>query len=153
MDGKRIIITAVLVSAVALAVAVVALVRQIQNSRAQAIKATARVEGGRRLVIEVINTGAGSVTLEAVGLWVSIDKQHGVIAEPGELHDWEDLWEHTSSMLTLANPTLPQHLDGGVWKAWTVNLEPGHPIELPGARAYITVYLKPGGTTTALVQL
>ena len=152
MDDKRMIIIAVLVSVVALAVALVALVRQIHHSRAQAIKATARMEGGLRLTIEVINTGASSITLQAIGLWVSVDKQHGVLAEPGELHDWEDLWELTGSVLTLASPTLPTDLDGGIWKAWTIDLEPGHPIELPGARAYVTVYLK-GGTTTALVQV
>ena len=153
--ANRMIVVAVLASVVALAAAVVALVRQMHQTRALAIKATARLEpgdGGRRLVIEVINTAAATVTLQAIGLWVSVDKRRGAPATPGQRRDWEDLWDHAGSMLELANPSLPTELDGGIWQAWGVELEPGHPIELPGARAYVTVYLKPGGTTTALVQ-
>jgi hypothetical protein len=153
------IIIAVLAAVAALAAAAVALVRQMHQTRALAVKATARLErgvSGRRLLIEVINTAAATVTVQAIGLWVSVDKQHQANAEPRELpegHDWEDLWDHSGSMLELAKPSLPTELDGGIWKAWSVELEPEHPIELPGARAYVTVYLKPGGTTTTLVQL
>jgi len=146
------LIIAVLASVAAVATAAVALVRLTYETRARAIKLTAHIEhgaGAPNLTVEAINTSGGILTVQAIWLWVSVDKMHGTPAEPGAMHDWEDLWQVTSSEVTPA----PAELDAGIWKAWSITLDPDHPITSPGARAYVTAYLKPLGTSTALVQI
>jgi hypothetical protein len=145
------IVIAVIASVAALAIAVVALVRLIYETRARAIIVTARIDhgsGAPRLTVEVVNTSASILTVQAIWFWVSVDKKHETPAEPGSLHDWEDLWDLTGSEVALA-----AELDAGIWKAWSIDLEPDSPVTSPGARAYVTAYLKPFGTATALVRI
>ncbi len=143
---------ALLASVVAAAIAAVALMRLTYETRARSIKLTARLDhstGTPRLTVEAINTSSSILTIQAISLWVSVDKLHDTPAEPGTMHDWEDLWQVTNSEVTPA----PTELDAGIWKAWALPLTPDHPITSPGARAYVTAYLKPHGTSTALVQI
>ena len=146
---------AVLAAVAALAVALVALLRLEQQRKARALLVSARVEqgsGGSELVVEVVNSGSGAVTVSAVWLWISTDKRLAGPGGPGSEDDVQD-WESRGSLLELTKPRMPVEVDGGGWQAWRVTCHAGAALESESTRGFVKVYLKPGGSTSAPVML